>query len=327
MTTEKLPISIYTAPSWEITVDVTYDNNSLWLNEQQMAQLFGIDRSVIWKHIRKVYKELDLDKKSNVQKMPIPNSDKPISMHNLDIIIWVGYKVNTKQWNEFRKRATSILKEYTLQWYAINKNRLWQTWLKALEETMSFLKQTLKELPLWEEDAKAISDIIIQYTTTWASLYQYDTGEMDIIGWTQTPENVIITWEFLHNELVLLKEKLMSDGTATDLFGTEKYSWTLTWIVWNVYQTYDGAALYSTVESKAAHLLYFVIKDHPFNDGNKRSWAFLFILFLKLYGVLYDWQWQVKINDRWLTALTLLIAQSDPKHKDLLIQLVIYLIQ
>jgi prophage maintenance system killer protein len=158
-------------------------------------------------------------------------------------------------------------------------------------------------------------------------LYQYDVWELDIHGWTKTSKDILITGEILQQELSALKKKLLADGTATDLFASEKYAGTLQGIIGNIFQTYDGVELYPSVESKAAHLLYFVIKDHPFNDGNKRSWAFLFILFLKLYNILYDNIWSIKINDRGLTALTLLIAQSDPKHKDLLIQLVTYLIQ
>lgn len=190
---------------------------------------------------------------------------------------------------------------------------------------MQFLKQTLPAMELSSEDAQAITDIIIQYTSTWATLHQFDIGDLAIKG-TKAPKDIHVTADILWQELQRLKKELIANWTASDLFASEKYAGTLTWIIGNVYQTYDGAELYASIESKAAHLLYFVVKDHPFNDGNKRSGAFLFILFLKLYNMLHDASWAVKINDRWLTALTLLIAQSDPKHKDLLIQLVTYLI-
>jgi prophage maintenance system killer protein len=332
MTTETLPIRLYETPDGVIKIDVKIQDDTIWLNQKQMSSLFWVNVPAISKHVENIITEWELSWDITISKMETVQIEwkrsikRSIEVYNLDMIISVWYRVNSTKATHFRVWATSILKEYVVKGYAVNQHRLSHTWLQALEKTMQFLKQTLPEMELSGEDAQAITDIIIQYTSTWATLHQFDVGELEIKG-TKTPKDVHVTADIMWQELERLKKELISNWTASDLFATEKYTGTLTWIIGNIYQTYDSKPLYPSIESKAAHLLYFVIKDHPFNDGNKRSGAFLFILFLKLYNMLHDATGDIKINDRGLTALTLLIAQSDPKHKDLLIQLVTYLIQ
>lgn len=321
---EQLPITFYQTTTWS-DVQVRVEGETIWLSEQQMAQVFGVDRSVIGKHIRKIYQELELNKQSNVQKMPIANADRPVNFYNLDIIIGVGYKVGSKQGTEFRRRATDIVKQYAVNWYALNHDRLKDTGLIKFRQTLEFLKKSVEQMELWHNELESINSLILDYASTWVSLYQYDT---DTFGNDSSfnQSDIIVTAQLLADELQQLKSKLMKDGTATDLFAQEKYHWSLDGIIGNIYQSFDGQDLYTSFQSKAVHLLYFVIKDHPFNDGNKRSGAFLFILLLKKYWLLYDHNGITNINDTWLTAITLLIAQSNPKDKELMIELVIDMI-
>jgi prophage maintenance system killer protein len=320
MTTQTLPMQIFAAADGKVSVEVRYENNSLRLNEQQMATVFEIDRTAISKHIKNIVKSWELSQDSVCAIFAHTAEDGKkyqVKHYNLDMIISVWYRVNSIKATNFRKRATSILKEYTT---------LSRTGVKHLEETLQFLKKTVDTMNLTGDEGQAIIDIVLQYTTTRVSLYQYDTGTMALHDGTPSWD-VRITTDLLLQQLTELQTSLRAQWTATDLFAQEKYTGTLAGIIGNIFQTYDGNDVYSTIESKAAHLLYFIIKDHPFHDGNKRSGAFLFIVFLKYYGILYDTQSNLKINDRGLTALALLIAQSDPKHKELMIQLVTFLLQ
>lgn len=257
--------------------------------------------------------------------MHIANSDKPVSFYNLDVIISVWYRVKSLEWTQFRIWATSILKDYLIKWYSINQKRLEEKWYKELENTLSLFKKTLKSWNLSQDEAIWLLDIITNYTNTWLLLQNYDENNL-LDSWKTKNLDYKLDSDEALLSLMELKWNLISKNEATDLFAKQRENEVLKWIFWNIYQTFWWLDLYNSVEEKAANLLYFIVKDHPFFDWNKRSWAFLFILFLAKNHILFDNNGNKKINDRALVAITLLIAESNPKDKEIMVKLLINLI-
>jgi prophage maintenance system killer protein len=295
------------------------------LNQKDMTSLFWRDQTVISRHLRNVFKEGELEEKSNMQKMHVANSDKPVSFYNLDVIISIGYRVKSKEWTNFRIWANKILKEYLIKGYSVNENRLKETWLTELNNSISLIKNALWSWNLSKDEALGLLDIITNYTNSWVLLQKYDENDLSDI-WNTDKLNYKLEAKEAYSAILQLKNELINKWEATELFAKIKSDNHLEGIFWNIYQTFDWLDLYESIEVKAAHLLYFMIKDHPFTDGNKRSWAFIFILFLSKNNILIDTEWNKKINDRALVAITLLIASSDPKDKELMIKLVVNLI-
>jgi len=321
----KWEIKIYKAKSWNTKIKVNFKNETVWLTQQDMQLLFWRDQSVISRHINNLFKENELDKKSNMQKMHIANSDKPVAFYTLDVIISVWYRVKSIEWTSFRIWANSILKDYLIKWYSINNNRLQDRWYKELEQTIKIFKNTLKTWNLWQDEALWLIEIITNYTNTWLLLQNYDENNL-LKSWKTEKLDYKLEANEAFQSLIELKENLVNKKEATDLFAKPFEKDWLKGIFWNIYQTFWWVDLYNSVEEKAANLLYFIVKDHPFSDGNKRSWAFLFILFLAKNHILFDKNWDKKINDRALVAITLLIAESNPKDKNIMVKLLINLI-
>jgi len=320
-------IEIYKTKDGETGVEVHFDKETVWLSQKQITALFQKDRTVITKHINNVFKEGELDEKSNVQKMHIANSDKPVIFYNLDVIISVGYRVKSKQGTQFRQWATQRLKDYLVKGYAINEKRLQQLkyGIKDLEQAVKLIRQSGKSGDLQLSEAKGLLEIITIYTQSFILLNQYDsedirTGKLD----------ANITYEIKYKEAVSaiheLKKQLIVKKQATELFGQQKDE-SFQGLLGNVVQTFGGTYLYPSIEEQAAHLLYFVIKNHPFTDGNKRIGAFLFVWFLEKNKHRFKKSGELKINDNALVALALLVAQSNPAEKELMIQLIINLIK
>lgn len=327
-------IKIYKAKTWGTEIQVKFDKESIWLTQEQISVLFWVDRTVITRHINNIFKSWELEKEQVCAKnahttkhwaLKGKTQTKIINFYNLDMIISVWYKVNSKQATDFRIWATSILKDYLVKWYSINQKRLEEKWYKELENTLSLFKKALKSWNLSQEEAIWLLDIITNYTNTWLLLQNYDENNL-LESW----KTKILDYKLESDEALLslmeLKENLISKNEATDLFAKQREKEVLKWIFWNIYQTFWWIDLYNSVEEKAANLLYFIVKDHPFFDWNKRSGAFLFILFLAKNHILFDKDWNKKINDRALVAITLLIAESNPKDKDIMIKLLINLI-
>lgn len=318
-------IQIYKASSWNTEIQVKLENETVWLSQADIQLLFWRDQSVISRHINNIFKEKELDKESNMQKMHIANSDKPVSFYNLDVIISVWYRVKSLEWTQFRIWANNILKEYLIKWYAVNQKRLEEKWYKELENTLNLFKNTLKSWNLSQDEALWLLDIITNYTNTWLLLQNYDENNL-LDSWKTKNLDYKLESDEALLSLMELKWNLISKNEATDLFAKQRENEVLKWIFWNIYQTFWWLDLYNSVEEKAANLLYFIVKDHPFFDWNKRSWAFLFILFLAKNHILFDNNWNKKINDRALVAITLLIAESNPKDKEIMVKLLINLI-
>ena len=304
-------IMIFETKDNEIKLTVPVENETVWLTQAQMTELFQVDRTVITRHVNNVFKENELLRKSNVQKMHIPNSDRPVQFYSLEVIISVGYRVKSNRGVEFRQWANSVLKQYIMQGYAINEKRL-----AALQRTVDI--QTKMLASTLEVDEAELLKAVNLYTNALMLLDQYD--HQSIIKPTGNKAIYRITYEDCRN---MVNE--MEDSFHSDVFGVEKEKGKVEGILAAVYQSAFGKDAYLSLEEKAANLLYFMIKDHPYADGCKRIAASLFLEFLVRNNVLYE-NGQKRISDGALVAITLMIAESDPKEKDIMVNLVMNLL-
>lgn len=275
----------------------------VWLSANQMAALFDRDEKTIRKHINNVFSEAEVDKENNTQKMRVDGVKQKVPFYTLDVIISVGYRVKSKRGVEFRKWANSVLKQYILQGYAVNNNRIAQ-----LGEVVQIMKRTQNEL-----DSRQVLDVIQKYSKALDLLDSYDHQTME------RPEGNAATYELTYEECMDVISR-MRFGAESDLFGKEKDD-SFRGSIGNIYQSYAGQELYPTLEEKAAHLLYFVTKNHSFLDGNKRIAATMFLYFLDKNGVLFAGGEKL-IDDHTLVALTIMIAESKPEEKDMMITVI-----
>ena len=306
-------------------VKVRLLNETIWLTQAQIASLFAVERSVITKHFRNIFSSDELDQKSNVQKMHIPNSDKPVGFYSLDAVISVGYRVNSKQATQFRIWATGVLREHITKGFTVNEKRLLEAREKfeQLKSTISFLEKKSKGNLLAEQGGEILS-LLASYARTLTILDEYDKGTLREARGVKGA--FVLTYEESRRVINEVKKELIAKKEAGELFGNEKDA-SFKGVVSGLYQTFGGQELYKTLESKAAHLLYLVIKDHSFSDGNKRSASFLFVYFLDRNNALYRQSGEKKINDNALAALALLVAESNPAEKDVMIALITQLLQ
>lgn len=316
---KKGEIIIYKSPQGP-EIQVKLEEDSVWLRQDEIAKLYGKERSVITKHINKIFSDKEIDKKSNVHFLHIANSDRPVAFYSLDVILAVGYRTNSSRAVDFRRWATKILKNYLIKGYAINQKRLLQVeeQLKDLQETISFLLEKSKDQLLIGQEQELLN-LLSSYSKTLVLLEQYDKGKLALVG--KAKGEYQLQYEEAVNVIEQIKTQLVTKKEAGVFFGVEN-SEKLKSILGNIYQTFGGKELYPSLEEKATHLLYFIIKDHPFVDGNKRIGSFLFIYFLDKNNYLLRETGEKKINDNALTILALLIAVSDPKEKDKLIKIV-----
>lgn len=325
---KKGEIIIYKAASGP-ELQVKLEDESVWLNLQQMTDLFQRDKSVIAKHIKNIYKEAELSQNSVVAFFATTAADGKtynVEYFNLDMIISVGYRVNSVRGTQFRIWATQRLSDYLLKGYLINEKRLQenqQLKLKELEQANKLFHQVLESQRLagYEKD---LLKIITDYTDTWIILNQYDKEELAVENVTKRSAQ-LLDYDQVKKMIEKFKVRLMKDGLASDLFGTE-VGGKLKAALGNLAHTFGGKDLYPSIEEKAVHLFYFVIKDHPFVDGNKRIGSLLFILFLVENHYLFNRKGERKISDSALTALALLIAESRPVQKDVMVKLIVNLI-
>ena len=320
------PIEIYQTATGDAKVEVRFDNDTVWLSLQQMADIFGRDKSVISRHLKKIFDTEELEQNSVVAKNATTATDGKtyqVDYYNLDVIISVGYRVNSKAGVAFRRWATARLKDYLLKGYAINQERLAQN-AYELEQALALIQKTAQSPNLTLDGGRGLVDIVSRYTQTFLWLQQYDEGLLsDPSG---ELGGVLPSLDEARQALAGLKADLMAKDEATELFAKERGDG-LSAILGNLEQTVFGEPAYPSIEEKAAHLLYFVIKNHPFADGNKRSGACLVVDFLHRNGRLLTADNTPIINDTGLTALALLIAESHPDNKETLIKLVVHMLQ
>jgi len=311
-------IEIYQTESGDIRVDVQFERETVWLAQAQMAELFGRDVSVISRHIRNAMDEGEVSEKSNLQKMQIANSDRPVSFYDLDVVISVGYRVKSQQGVQFRRWATARLREHLTHGWTLSRQRMASN-ARELEAALQLIQKTARSPELNTDSGRGLVEIVSRYAQTFLLLQHYDEG---LLSEPKTEAGgVLQTVDEARTALANLKVELMGRGEATELFALEREAG-LASLLGNLDQSVFGEPAYPTVEAKAAHLLYFVIKNHPFADGNKRSGAFLFVDFLNRNGRLLNRQGEPVINDIGLAALTLLVAESSPDNKETMIKLV-----
>lgn len=317
----KNELAVYQAENGAIELRADYELDTIWANKKQIAALYNVDRSVISRHIKNILNDKELDEKVVCAKFAQTTSHGAIEgkkqqtiveHYNLDIILSVGYRTKSIKAIEFRKWATKILKEHITKGYTINTHLIKKKkaqFLQTLEDLkiLSFNNQQL--------ETKEVLSLIQSFSNTFFALDSYDKNEFPNKG---TQQEIVTSAKELVQDLQELKNKLIQKGEATELFAQEKKQGNLEGIFGSVFQSVFGEDAYPTVEEKAAHLLYFIIKNHPFNDGNKRSGAFSFVWLLHKA----NYNFKEKITPETLTTLTILIAESNPADKDKMIGII-----
>jgi len=323
-------IIIYQTEDGLARLDVTLREETIWLNLNQITTLFERDKSVISKHIRNIYKEGEVKAEATVAKFATVQIEgertieRDIEFYNLDVIVSVGYRVKSLRGTQFRIWATQVLKDHILKGYTINEKRLKEQneRLLELQQTVDLLGRIVAERQLAGQEAEGLLRVVTDYSLGLRLLDDYDYGRL-AIGDTTGQVRFVITYEAARNAIDRLAT--ISGVTGTALFGREKDD-SFKSSLGAIYQTFDGKEVYPSIEEKAAHLLYFVVKNHSFVDGNKRIAASLFLWFLDANGILYRQDRGKRIADNALVALTLMIAESRPDEKDVMIRVIVNLI-
>ncbi len=316
-------VVIYQTKAGALELRTDANRDTFWLTQEQVAEIFNVQKAAISKHVKNIFDSGELVQKATVSKMETVQNEggrsvkRHIEYYNLDLVLSIGYRVNSKQATRFRQWATKTLRRYIVDGYAINRTRIAKNYAQFVEAVEEVKRLLPLDTPV---DVDSVLGLVRLFADTWVSLDAYDKDVLVTKGVTK--KRVMLTAEKLVNELALLKVALLKKGEATDLFGTERSAGALASIVGNVMQTFDGKELYPSVEEKTAHLLYFMVKNHPFVDGNKRNGAYAFVWFLRQAGILDV----VRMTPPALTALTILVAESNPKDKEKMIRLVLTLL-
>lgn len=306
-----------------VMLEVELKNESLWLEANQIAEIFDVQRPAIVKHIRNIYKSEELERATTcsiLEQIAKDGKKRKMNFYNLDMIISVGYRVNSQKATKFRQWASKVLKEYLIHGYAINKETLQVKKLDELNATLRLIKMNLQNSVLQNDDAKGFVEIVSNYAKSWALLQGYDEQTLqDVISSKEAC--FILDYSEAKEAIDSLKKTLITKNEATKLFGAEKAG-EFKGNLLNIYQSFGGVDLLPSIEQKAANLLYYIIKGHPFNDGNKRIGAYLFVLFLSKNRALHKSNGELKVNDNALASLALLVATSLPEQKDIIIKLI-----
>lgn len=309
-------------------IEVRLEKDTVWLDAHLIAKLFGVNRPAIVKHISNIYKSGELSKKSTcsiLEQVAKDGKVRKMNLYNLDVIISVGYRVNSKKATQFRIWATKTLKEHLIKGYTFNEKRLLKATnqLNQLRNAILFLQEKSKHHLLHGQEQEILT-LLANYSKTIKILDQYDRNKLVLIK--KTKGKYILKYHEAKQIINKVKKDLIDKRQATEIFGQEVEN-KFKAVLGNIYQTFNKKELYSSLEEKAAHLLYLIIKDHPFIDGNKRIASFLFVYFLDKNNYLYREGGEKKINDNALVSLSLLIAISDPKDKDILIKITTNLLE
>jgi len=322
-------VVIYQDKNKEIFVEAILQEETIWLTQKKIGELFVVGTNTINYHLKEIFKSKELNENSVIRKIRITaddGKDYETNFYNLDAIISVGYRVNSKKATQFRIWATKTLKDHIVKGYTLNSRRLEELKNKQLDEferAVGLIKKTIETKQLSGGEESGLLKVITEYANSWLLLQKYDEGKLSLPKKVKRP-TFSLENSFAQKAISDLKNDLLIKGEASELFGSERMS--LSGIIGNIYQTFGGSELYLSIEEKAANLLYFIIKDHPFVDGNKRIGSFLFIVFLAQNKYLLRKSGDKKINDNALVAIALLVAESEPSQKEILIKLIINLI-
>ena len=310
---------LYQTKSGAIELKADTAKETIWASQQDIARVFAVDVRTVNEHIKNIYKTKELKEKPTIRKIRIVqtegkrNVEREINQYNLDMIIAVGYRVNSKNATHFRIWATQTLKEFLIKGFVLNKKQIkrnYHEFIKTVDAIQSVLPGHVTL------DPKNILDLIKEFSSTWMSLDAYDKESLSVTG--KTKKSIKLSEADLSGAIAHLRNELMKKGEATEIFAQEREIGSVEGIVGNVMQSFGGTDVYQTAEEKSAHLLYFIVKNHPFVDGNKRSGAFAFIWFLRKMGV----KGYKNINTSALTTMTLLIAESKPEKKEQMVALI-----
>ena len=328
-------VEIYRGLEGEVVFDIDAENETIWATYEQIASIFGVDRTVIVRHVNNIYKNGELERSSTCAKNAQVRKEgnrmvrREVDLFNLDMIISVGYRVNSKKATNFRIWATNVLKKFVTNGVAVNKHRLEAMKEKRevkklhdVEDVMALVRRLTARNELDAGEANGVLEVISKYAGSFKTLEEYDDGHIDLSFMGKRKRVKELTVEMCSAAV----EQLRGSVGGSDLFGKERggsFEGSLT----AIFQSFNGKDLYPSTQEKAANLLYFVIKDHPFYDGNKRIGSLLFILFLTLNDCHLTERGETKISDRALTAIALLIAESEPKEKELIVSLVCKLLE
>jgi prophage maintenance system killer protein len=317
-------VVIYQTKSGALELRGDARKETLWATQAQIANAFDVDVRTVNEHIKNIFKTKELTEQTTIRKFRIVQEEgkraveRQVNHYDLDMILSVGYRVNSKRATSFRQWATKTLRAHITDGYTINRTRVaknYSAFMKAVGDVQNLLPAHVTL------DPQAVLELIKEFASTWVSLDAYDKETLEVKG-VSKKEVTLVAQDLLH-AITQLKGTLVTKGEATGLFASERRTGSIEGIVGNVMQSFGGTSVYSTVEEKAAHLLYFMVKNHPFTDGNKRSGAFAFVWFLKKTGV----KGVRSITPSALTALTLLVAESDPKKKEQMVALITNLIR
>src|SRR3989338_3242843 len=314
-------IVIYQAKNGAIELRGDFSRETVWATQAQIADVFGVNVRTISEHFVNIFKSEELSKNSVIRNFRNTAADGKIydtQFYNLDAIISVGYRVNSKTATLFRQWATKTLREHLTKGYTINRKQItknYDEFMKVVSDIQTLLPEHITI------DPKSVIELIKEFANTWMSIDAYD--KETLIPFGHTKKAIKLSGLELSNAIMSLRSQLMKKGEATDIFAQDRNQGSIKGIVGNVMQSFGGKDLYKTAEEKAAHLLYFIVKNHPFIDGNKRSGAFAFIWFLRKAKI----KTMRNINPGALTALTLLVAESSPARKDQMIALITQLLK
>jgi death-on-curing family protein len=327
---EKGEIVIYKAKDNTIRLDVRLEKETVWLSQFQMAKLFNKTSPTINEHLKNIYHEGELERNSTIRKFRIVQIEgkrrieRNIDFYNLDVIISVGYRVKSMRGTQFRIWATTVLRNYLVKGYALNQKRLHEheRALKELRETIAFITSKASH-PQLNNKAEDLLKLLNEYSSALTILYEYDNKSLSLAS--KTKPYFVLGYDLAIEIISNIKAKLIERNEASNLFGHETGN-KFKSIIGALYQTFDKKDLYLSVEEKASHLLYLIIKDHPFSDGNKRIASLMFVYFLEKNGYLYKANGECKVTNNTVVAISLLIAASDPREKDMMIKIVTNLI-
>lgn len=323
-------IQIYQSEDGQVSLQVSLENETVWLNQPQMAMLFDTSTDNISLHLKNIYAEGELDENRTTEDFSVVRQEgkrqvkRTLKHYNLDAIISVGYRISSKRATQFRQWATNVLKQFLVQGYVLNQRRLQEKGIE-FNQALSLLSQTLANQSLVSQEGKAVLAVVQDYAKTWSLLQAYDEQSLAEIGLKQ-PNMQPLIFDDVLNAIAQLKQELMEKGEATALFG-QLCSDGLVSAIATIEQGFGDELFYPNVASRAAHLLYFVIKNHPLADGNKRTGSFLFLWYLHLNQHLLAKPVERMINENTLVALALLVAESLPEQKELMIKLIEHFVE
>lgn len=317
-------VLLYEAPDGQVRVDVRLEKETVWLTQRQMADLFDTTAENVIMHLKNIFEIEELEESATAKDFLVVQTEgkrqvrRNLKHYSLDAIISVGYRVNSRRGVRFRQWATNVLRDHLVKGYTFNQARLAERGLQEARQTLDLLARTLQNQALVDETRRAVLDLIVSYAGTWRLLLEYDEDRLPLPSGVR-PSSGVLDVDRAYRAIADFKKELLARHEASELFGHPRGE-ALEGILAGIEQTMFGESLYRSREEKAAHLLYFLVKDHPFTDGNKRIGSFLFMLYLQQERVTH------RLTPEGLTALTLLLAESAPSNKDLMIRLIINLL-